>query len=295
MKTLHSAFELKLHAHGLTKLQDPNWTGTELFDRLKRHVRRRVEPHLLWNFARDGFLLHLGIWLFEDLLGFDDPEMFKGLDNEKLIWFMTDIAEILVASGVRESNVIIDRVLCLGNEVDELYVKSEASYFYRLSRLRKELIGLHESIGKKFRSNFEKLSRQYAQSYAERVFHDRQLCGFISELLVAIGFNGDDSAEGDQPPRQWVERKSIPKWAKDAVISRDRGKCSICRVDIISELEADENFDHIVAIANGGCNDLVNLQLLCRKCNRRKYVGEVAVKSSIPKYFKWATNDCFGT
>lgn len=290
MKTLHPSFELKLHAHGLTKLQDPNWTGTVLYDRLKRHVRRRIEPHLLWNFTPDGFLLHLGIWLFEDMLGFDDPEMFKGWDNEKLIWFMTDISEILVASGVRETNVTIARILYLGNEVDELFAKSEASYFFRLSKLRKELISLHEKVGRKFRSNLERLSRLYAQSYAERVFHDRQLCGFISELLVAIGFDGDDSVEGDQEPKQWVERKSIPKWAKDAVVSRDRGKCSICRVDITSELEADENFDHIVAIANGGCNDLVNLQLLCRKCNRKKYVSKVSVNSSIPKYFKWASN-----
>ncbi len=37
---VYTPVALKLHAFGLERLQDPNWTGMELFDYLKRPVRR---------------------------------------------------------------------------------------------------------------------------------------------------------------------------------------------------------------------------------------------------------------
>jgi hypothetical protein len=38
-----TSIALKLHAFGLTQLHDPNWTGMDMFDRLKRYTRGRQQ------------------------------------------------------------------------------------------------------------------------------------------------------------------------------------------------------------------------------------------------------------
>jgi hypothetical protein len=47
---INTSIALNLHAFGLAQLHDPNWTGMDLFDRLKQHTRGRQEPtSLLFN------------------------------------------------------------------------------------------------------------------------------------------------------------------------------------------------------------------------------------------------------
>ena len=60
------------------------------------------------------------------------------------------------------------------------------------------------------------------------------------------------------------QRKSIPTSIMDKVWNRDGGKCVQCG--------SKENieFDHIIPFSKGGANTYRNLQILCRKCNRKK-------------------------
>jgi len=71
-------------------------------------------------------------------------------------------------------------------------------------------------------------------------------------------------------------RCAIPQWAKDAVFFRDRGRCVICRCDLsgLIAVGSDKNFDHVVPLAQGGLNDVTNIQLLCATCNSKKGYGE---------------------
>jgi hypothetical protein len=125
---------------------------------------------------------------------------------------------------------------------------------------------------------------QLEEIYAERVFHDRQLCGYIAELIVTIGFDGA-MLERDEPQR-WMNREVIPEWAKKALSARERGKCALCSADISAELEDDTHIDHIVPLYLGGSNDLVNLQMLCKQCNLRKSKRQMKVRTSIPSYMQ---------
>ncbi|WP_378948333.1 HNH endonuclease [Paracoccus sp. R86501] len=53
---------------------------------------------------------------------------------------------------------------------------------------------------------------------------------------------------------------------------RDGGECRSCRrsLDRIVNPEVTERYDHIIPLAEGGANDVTNLQLLCDGCNSSK-------------------------
>ena len=64
-----------------------------------------------------------------------------------------------------------------------------------------------------------------------------------------------------------TKRKPIPKAVRDAVFKRDNYCCVKC--GSTKNLEV----DHKVSLANGGTNEMANLQTLCQDCNRRKGVS----------------------
>jgi hypothetical protein len=43
-------------------------------------------------------------------------------------------------------------------------------------------------------------------------------------------------------------------------------------IDIVQELREAGHIDHMFRIARGGCNDVVNLQLLCSNTDLRKFL-----------------------
>ena len=59
----------------------------------------------------------------------------------------------------------------------------------------------------------------------------------------------------------------IPKSVRRAVLIRDRCQCVKCGRN------KNLQFDHDVAIKNGGSNTVDNIQLLCKRCNLKKGVS----------------------
>ena len=65
-----------------------------------------------------------------------------------------------------------------------------------------------------------------------------------------------------------TKRKQTPKSVREAVFKRDNYRCVKC--GSTKNLEV----DHKVSLANGGTNEMANLQTLCQDCNRRKGASE---------------------
>lgn len=63
----------------------------------------------------------------------------------------------------------------------------------------------------------------------------------------------------------WSQSRSVPAYIRALVFERDQGRCVNCGSNKFLE------FDHIIPYSKGGATSLENIQLLCQKCNRRKY------------------------
>lgn len=276
---------LKLHAHALKRLTDPNWTGLDLFYLLKQPVRNE---RLLVETKKEGLLYHLGLWLFDEyLLG--ECEGASGtcpkLKGEYLGWYLEDLLDLLEFHGVQKDHKLIKQARDLLERIDQLYYSDEVKYFAFLESEsgRRIIFEIIDQLHREFEKLFDSLRGRYAEDVAQRLFHDREMCGYISDLIVMIGYPGYDGDTGG--PEATFERRRFPEWAKKAVYARDRGKCAYCGSGIM-ELEAPGHIDHIVPLAAGGSNDLVNLQLLCKACNQKKSAHRWPVRSSIPKYLQ---------
>jgi hypothetical protein len=288
MTGLHTATALKLHAFGLQCLQDPNWTGMELFDKLKQHVRRRVQPiDLLRKPLERGLSYQLGCWLFED---FFDPWHFEDLTNEYRVWYLEDFLDFLSLHGVSASATAVVAARELLTRVSDLYgdgtYEEEVKYYAFLDSEEgvEEILGTFDLLEARHRKAIARQKTLYAADYADRVFHDRQLCHYLAELVVRIGFDGDDDERGT--PKRWVTRERWPAWVLSMLRSRDRGDCAKCGAQLVKECKGTPHIDHIIPLSRGGCNDLVNLQLLCDRCNQRKKARLDPVKTSVPEYIR---------
>ncbi|TFH30369.1 MAG: HNH endonuclease [Promethearchaeota archaeon] len=63
----------------------------------------------------------------------------------------------------------------------------------------------------------------------------------------------------------WGEFRAIPASYRGVVYERDQGRCVNCHRSTALE------YDHIIPFSKGGATSIENLQLLCQRCNRRKY------------------------
>ncbi len=204
---------LKLHAYGLSCLQDPNWTGMNLFDYVKQHTRRRKKPvELLRKPLEVGLLFYLGSWLYDEYLSI---EHFETLEGEYHAWYLEDAIEFVHFHVPKSKQTSIEETKDLLQKLSDEYEHSEEKYFSSLVHLKSEgiMLARYESLYQDFESTFEDVRHDYARNYADRVLHDRQLCANISQLLLVIGFDGDDDEKG--VPKAWVEREPWPERVSD--------------------------------------------------------------------------------
>lgn len=79
---------------------------------------------------------------------------------------------------------------------------------------------------------------------------------------------------------EWIGKTDdtkIPPRVKLRIFERYDGRCNHCHLLIVGKLLP--NYDHIIALANGGRNCESNIQLLCTACHPDKSREDVREKS----------------
>jgi hypothetical protein len=129
MSSLHLPFTLRLYAHVLTCLTDHNFTGLDLFYRIKDCWKERDEPHdLLLRPLERGLSTKIAEWCFDTMFDVEglsesmDRPYFKTLTGEALIWFVGDVVNAArrLESFAAESE-LLDRMAALITDIDDLY------------------------------------------------------------------------------------------------------------------------------------------------------------------------------
>jgi 5-methylcytosine-specific restriction endonuclease McrA len=69
----------------------------------------------------------------------------------------------------------------------------------------------------------------------------------------------------------------IPPRVKLRIFDRYDQRCGHCNLLIVGKLLP--QYDHIVALINGGANRESNIRLLCSECHKVKSAGDVRIKS----------------
>ena len=79
-----------------------------------------------------------------------------------------------------------------------------------------------------------------------------------------------------------IRRVYLPVWVRDAVYFRDHGRCVLCQVDLSGLLSTDrvDHFDHMVALAAHGVNDLATSSWYARVATSGKGKGRPSPESA---------------
>jgi hypothetical protein len=261
MGQLHFPFTLRLYAHVLQSLRDHNFTGLDLFYRVKDCWKARDTPHdLLVKPLEKGLSYKIGEWCFDTMLdpvGGKSESMPKPYiatrDNEDVVWFLEDLINAAKLSGFFNP-ATLDPITSRITEIDLLYESDEKAYWTQIGGAgRRQLSKLFAAFCASQPVPLTAMRALYAPEIADRILHDRQLCSFIAETIMNIGFDGE-AAEGIRS--RWVERETWPTRVKAILNSRDRGKCAACGTDIVMELDEDGHVDHIFPISQGAATTL---------------------------------------
>lgn len=123
----------------------------------------------------------------------------------------------------------------------------------------------------------ESLLKQLTDEVFYLLFGNRALLaklnGYVAYAVARLNIADLDENERSLLQKDGVpSRVHIPEWAKRAVFFRDRGMCAACNSDLSGVISINdvEHCDHIIPLAEGGINDVTNLQLMCSGCNLKK-------------------------
>lgn len=277
---------LKLYQFGISLLLDEDWIDQVLKHRIEKYLINGQPPkHILRKSLPNGLLIHIGHWVFEEYVL--DASSIAFLEPEDQFRKLREWYSFILGNQLASSQSMIDLLLLvddLGNLEDSVDIFESA---FVEQHYNAEVSDVLENVMNYYEDDIKSLSHIYAANFAERVFHDRQMCEYISHsVAVLYDYQGLPEKERDEIEIKKISREVFPSWVKPTLLARERGRCAICGT-AFNELECEPQIDHIIPLASGGFNDIVNLQMLCDTCNNKKSASMQLASSSIPEYLRW--------
>jgi 5-methylcytosine-specific restriction endonuclease McrA len=281
---------------GISLLLDVSWVEAMFQREIPENLASGKCPKgLLQTTLSNGLLNYLGGKFFDMLFNvkndsyyIDVVDVRKNLDILNLMFFTSGLEIEEKTPPYRKS---LAYLVLLYDDVEDVLLEfsdDAANDEFKKRSIQDKIYSLLSTIEEEYQEEIVELRKLYAANFAERVFHDRQLCEYISYVVAsAYKKEGFPILNLDKIQRvSSIARQKMPSWVFETLRARERDKCANCG-KALSELKGEFHIDHIVPLSKFGINDIVNLQLLCENCNLLKTNNYEKVASSVPKYFSW--------
>lgn len=127
----------------------------------------------------------------------------------------------------------------------------------------------------------ESVSRSISEAAFHVLFADRdflfQFSNFVGRFIRDLDITVSDIFK----KKSVIKRHPyIPKWLRNAIFHRDKGRCQICTRDLTGLMAPyfGIHLDHMLPLEQSGTSDPTNFQLLCSNCNTRKGKNPIVTK-----------------
>jgi hypothetical protein len=107
---------------------------------------------------------------------------------------LEDLIDLLISAGVPKGDSLIVDASETVAQISDLYEKDEDKYLEAVDR--DATYEQADALIKRFENNIRSIFDLYAKNYAERVFHDRQLCE-QRELPVSVRKPGSGPSDSE--------------------------------------------------------------------------------------------------
>ena len=189
----------------------------------------------------------------DNVIAEDLPTIFEELSQLLIMLTMSGIPLVERVPPYRET--LFD-LLMTYDEIEGIFYgtpPNRANSVFHRKHLHLAVYNQIEELRDRYENEIKSLKHLYAMHYAERAFHDRELCQYISFMLVSLFDNEgfpELNADGSLAISK-VGRVKWPSWVLRTLRSRERNRCAKCQ-NSLSELEGRFHIDHIIPLAQGG-------------------------------------------
>jgi len=117
---------------------------------------------------------------------------FKQLGKEDFLWFLDDVVEAARLSRFFKEEALLNVIGTRINNIDALLASNENAYWDEVERAgRRELTNMFKQLCKSQQGPRLQMGKMYAYEIGDRILHDRELCYFIAQTIMDIGFDGE--------------------------------------------------------------------------------------------------------
>jgi len=274
------AFLLRLQGHLISSVMDSVFMGRTV-DHLRRRMKKDGRRGIVYRAHKEG-VAHVIANRVVDAWFYDVIE--NGYPNEQqgsydVFWLLRTMRDVwfTMALNSKAVNILEKKVWETLRRADDI---SDIDAWCDLALNEASPLLIEFVSACRASRDYRYIKRGYSAALADRILHDRQLCAYLANQMLRLA--PVDRKEGGR--KKLVERVKCPSYVSRIVVARDRGRWAYCQKDIAMELLAVPHIDHIFSIRNGGCNDIINLQLCCETCNLKKGRNRRDVEPSVPSY-----------